>query len=474
MKERMIKLTSTILLFSIILSIFGVPVYAISTSCVQNHFQNLIATGSGEERIIRTPPSENTCPYVAMSLLLTFYDTYWNEKFVEDNYEWEAGTYNSYTDTLVETFAPTLEADDWNQYIKKMDLTVEEDTYVYYPAYAMDKVGTYLEPYLISIGRNLEYHNTSDTTLGLTDEETVAVLESYLYNIRSFSREEVTVNYLHENDGNIVEKMREQIGKGFPVIYIGKRIINETEDGVDTTNDGKKTSGHELIAYGIEGDDILLHTGWSGSEHQKYSTTLYNTNRAIIWLEINKLNLSHNHSYKYVDSISGNALCTCQIYSTHPAHEDNHIFKDSYDSETHFDMCHCEEKRNIENHVITYSYYSPLQHTKRCSECLFSEREDHQYNIVSSSTENGHYMKCPCGAVSSTVEAHSDDRCEMKSTYSHNVYCKCGYLIREDYHNMGSINIRYEKCSDCEYIRDKTASGDIIKGIGDDTPHLTE
>ena len=39
---------------------------------------------------------------------------------------------------------------------------------------------------------------------------------------------------------------------------------------------------------------------------------------------------------------------------------------------------------------------------------------------------------------------------------------------------MVMMNIRFSKCRDCEFIRDKTASGEIIKGIGDDTPHLTE
>lgn len=39
---------------------------------------------------------------------------------------------------------------------------------------------------------------------------------------------------------------------------------------------------------------------------------------------------------------------------------------------------------------------------------------------------------------------------------------------------MVMMNIRFSKCRDCGYIRDNDDFGVIIKGIGDDTPHLTE
>ena len=107
-------------------------------------------------------------------------------------------------------------------------------------------------------------------------------------------------------------------------------------------------------------------------------------------------------------------------------------------------------------------------------ECEYSELENHNYNIAVYPTSEGHQLQCLCGAVSSTVEAHSNDRCEIKDMYSHNVYCRCGYLISEDYHNMVKISIRFSKCSDCGYIRDNDNFGEIIKGIDDETPHLTE
>ena len=66
MKNKAIKLVSSVLIF-VMLSVgsFSLPSYAISTSCVNEHFSRLVTTGSVDYNnlVIRTPPSEETCPY---------------------------------------------------------------------------------------------------------------------------------------------------------------------------------------------------------------------------------------------------------------------------------------------------------------------------------------------------------------------------------------------------------------------------
>lgn len=81
-----IKSMSSILVLLVMFFNISFSASAISISCVESHFTNLVTTGAGEDKVIRTPPSENTCPYVALSLLLSFYDAYWNDKFVADEY----------------------------------------------------------------------------------------------------------------------------------------------------------------------------------------------------------------------------------------------------------------------------------------------------------------------------------------------------------------------------------------------------
>ena len=111
--KKVVKFIFIILIFVTINVILLVPTYAIS-SCVEDHFSNLKTTTDEESGtdIIRTPPSENSCPYTAMSMLLSFYDTYWNDRFVDEHYDWQAGTYNATTDTLAETFSAKDEAAD--------------------------------------------------------------------------------------------------------------------------------------------------------------------------------------------------------------------------------------------------------------------------------------------------------------------------------------------------------------------------
>ena len=65
------KITSVLLLVITSLSVLPASVYAASNNCVEDHFEMLKYDYSGTDNDeIRTPPSENTCPYVAMSLLL--------------------------------------------------------------------------------------------------------------------------------------------------------------------------------------------------------------------------------------------------------------------------------------------------------------------------------------------------------------------------------------------------------------------
>ena len=473
MKEKIVRIVSILTSIVLFISILCTPAYAISTPCVQHHFSMLTFNADGDisgdiDDEIRTPPSENTCPYVAMSLLLTFYDSYWNDCFVDEDYEWNEGKYISETDTMSDTFAATSEGNDWFEYIVDLDLPENTPTYPRYPAYAMNHVNDYLEPYLISIGRLLGYHKANDEKLGLDDDETVAVLEYYLFNVQQFTRNDIEVHYLHEDDGDIEDVMRTQINNGFPVIYIGKKVV-ESESSKNETDESEETkkSGHELIAYGIDSNgNILLHTGWKKDSFRVSSSVEYNLNRAIIWLELKGDLLTHTHteeSGNYIDLITGNTLCACQIYSNHPAHENNHIYVDDYDSENHFESCHCGDAvRNVTPHNLTYFYYSSSKHRESCSDCYYMQVIDHSYSNVSSSsvTANGHQRVCNCGAISPSYyehSIHSYGRCDKTVHY---IYCECGYQIGTRFHVVPAGNAMIKFCIDCGQRLDM--SSDIV------------
>ena len=95
--KKIVKIKQiAILLICLILclSAFETTAFAIAEPCVLNHFSNLDFSSIYEGPETRTPPSMNSCPYTAMSMLLSFYDTYWNDRFVDEKYEWQDGMYS--------------------------------------------------------------------------------------------------------------------------------------------------------------------------------------------------------------------------------------------------------------------------------------------------------------------------------------------------------------------------------------------
>lgn len=451
------KILSLTLVLIISISMFSFPIYAISESCVEDHFGMLKFDYEGDDNDeIRTPPSENTCPYVAMSLLLTFYDSYWDDSFVENDYEWENGTYNSSNDNLMETFAPTEEAEDWENYIDN-NVPNGEYAYPYYRIYALDHYSFFLEPYLVSLGVSLGLHPDPNESLGLNSAEIVQVLSHYLYNVCNFSTSQIEVKYLHEYNGDIDTVMRNQINNGFPVIYLGRRISNGA------------TFGHALIAYGIdETNDVLLHTGWGRNEFQKSSNTPYNSSRGIIWLEINEENLPHQCSDAYHDSSDATkTYCACQIYSSHPYHNNNHISISGnldYDEAYHWtNGCHCGNPgpdsvvtpHNF-NYVVTPG---STTHHAECDTCDYSDFEDHNYNQLISVSDTHHTVSCVCGLNEGTEE-HYNHHYARNDKFKHHVYCECGHYIGTSFHVVSAQGVGLFKI--CIHCGEKLKMNEVI------------
>lgn len=97
----MSKLKKTLCVLSIVvlLTVFiGIFAYAdedesvpIHTDCVRDYFEwveDEDADTEAGERIAHYPANPiGSCPYVSMSLLLSFYDAYWHDDFVPAGYE---------------------------------------------------------------------------------------------------------------------------------------------------------------------------------------------------------------------------------------------------------------------------------------------------------------------------------------------------------------------------------------------------
>lgn len=166
MKKTMKKLIASTIIFVFMCScVFSLIVSASEgDKMVSDHFSKLNYNDNAY-----CPPSQMTCAYVAMSLLLSFYDSYWNDDFVKPitdangnvhNLDWNMGSYNSIYNYVEKTFNAKSEYTNWFSWYSDSS-NIYSDRF---DIYSLANQNSYLESYLISIGRNLQYHN-NDTTI---------------------------------------------------------------------------------------------------------------------------------------------------------------------------------------------------------------------------------------------------------------------------------------------------------------------
>ena len=445
-------------------------------TCIEDHFSKLKATNYAY-----SPPSYNTCAYVAMSMLLSYYDSYWRDDFVSsvngNDLDWDQGIYNSNTDTLEKTFNANSEYTAWatwfnNNYVEDN----EEANAIIYRTFSINTQYSYLESYLIGLGRSWGYSNGSTNVYFMWPHQIEEFLNNYLYGICGFSQSEITVHMLSElqvGDDALFSKMEEQISNGNPVIYCGGRFAEQEYPTGSIL--GQIGGAHAMIAYDVAGSgddkDILLHTGWTSAENITVKTTAYKYFNYIIWVEINKTQLEHTCVNNYIDIVTGLPVCSCQIYTSHPAHSIHTYHNYEFiDLESHGYKCGCGYITNIQPHNLSYSYYSPTQHHKMCNNCIYSGAESHNYILQDSTVSSGHDYICVCGDT--ITEAHSANTYTSKNKTYHYKYCECGYLMGTETHDMYKSGI-YNVCRDCG-CRVNSLTDITIKGVEDELESETE
>lgn len=121
----------------LLISIVGISVYAsddnLHESCVEEHFgyiQELSYSDddSDDDSDIYLYPSNpiGSCPYVAMSLLLSYYDAYWRDGFVPNDYE-TPGIINQQSGRIWQEFHFSLENDDWWTFANNQNLDLNSE-----------------------------------------------------------------------------------------------------------------------------------------------------------------------------------------------------------------------------------------------------------------------------------------------------------------------------------------------------------
>ncbi len=438
------KLVSGILIFSILLSIFSICASSNDSSeeyktVAHHHFHKLGSNVPAN--------SHGSCGYVAMSMLLSFYDTYWSDLFVAEKYENplkpSVTPANNYPNTVASLILENGDLSD-----------DEKDNESAYRNFIYENANKYLHMNLILLGiqNNLNHEDDNEDSFGITASETAGVLDKYfdlIFGAADYYREDqnydetlpVTVHIVKEDTSaesrqNVINCIKEQVKKGNPVIYGADKIKSQSEKATSGSKNGIEKIGHWMVAYGIDdSDDILLHLGYyTGDTYSTINTVEFNLSIEAVWVEINEDILPHSCSDNYDWASNHTSVCSCIAYKDlHPEH--------------------VHEK---DNEVVSRT---ATTHTYRCKWGDICVEELHTYISYQDSTATSHTARCACGY--STSQPHMFEYKNVSNLY-HKCVCACGYTKTSN-HMTRMINNRYSECTVCGAVFDMWSDVTIKK-----------
>lgn len=224
-----------------------------------------------------------------MTMLLSFYDTYWDDDFIGDGLETSVYLPNEYAD-IFSVSSPGCVKNENPPYRNPEVNTSGMSRSEFRRYYIRENSDTYLQFYLICLGANLiPSINSSMDDLGLNYLQIMRILEAYLSEIFVGSEYRIMSSCL-----NVRQSVISAVKRGIPCIL--------------------EVPGHFVVAYDYdEENDILYgHLGWHGEDFQHVNLDdAYGSYESFIYLDINSPH-NHTNNYRYYDE-NGNehSVCPC-------------------------------------------------------------------------------------------------------------------------------------------------------------------
>ena len=499
--RRFGKIGFVILTVSLLLSMLAVLVYANEeyvpltdhTSYVKEYFNwihgDRNCNGIKDHTSLYPQNVNGSCGQVAASLMLSFYDAYWDDNIVRSDHEYFGGI-DEPSREIWKSNHINLENSEWATYWENCleayriehnvdSLSEEEEDALensLYCDFLTENSYYFLHTSLIALGKeNGYYEDYSDC--GINVLQLKELLTDYL-SMRGLSSARIEVHSLSEglftDRDDLFQTAKSIINQGFPVIYRGDKI--DSANTKNRSSNDKEKAGHFLLGYMLTNgeNDIALTPCWNNNDLQTFYTTEYFHNASIIWLEI-KDSYKHNCSVSYKhSSYSEEKYCVCEIFEGHTNHECKLI-------ETRQPPCPLSQSREYclcgqqINGYHSFNYYnenSPIYHLNKCA-CGYEYKEEHTFRDVYNQQEEKHYHICNCGYK--TEEHHFvsyrqylslDPNDSMRNSY-HIATCECG--DEELLPHSFIITITQSVCRDCGFTRPHIGPGcNIIMGKKED------
>lgn len=244
--------------------------------------------------------SHGTCSYVALGMLLSFYDTYWDDTIIPEAYDVSSAFDSSALDSDAPAALPfSLESPgiSFEDSTKAASLSNSE-----YMDFIESTSSTCFQSRLITIKKQI-FGNFSfesdENPYGMTFTEIQNLLGRYLFLYRDFQVDDFSSSYNVKGDDTTRQFVVERINEGMPVLIMA---TSET------------LGAHSMIAYDYDAasDTIFAHPGWrnEGGEaltHASLNQLGFSTIESAITLNIKR---AHSHSDNYVSS-SEESFCSC-------------------------------------------------------------------------------------------------------------------------------------------------------------------
>lgn len=247
--------------------------------------------------------THGTCSYVAIGMLLSFYDSYWNDNLIPEsydkssNYQYVISPTYDYEYPSFDALSPGIESEEWNDVF---NLTKSE-----YLTFVNQNESTHFQSKLIKLSQayfGTAKFESSINPYGMSFTEILEFLNYYLADYRGLTTSNFSIDSENTNSNLARLFAISKITDGVPVLL---RVSSPS------------LGCHALIAYDYNSynDEIYVHPGWMDDEgksltHVSLSSLGFNNIVDAISLEIDS---SHVHSNNYHSSRNIN-VCSC-MYS---------------------------------------------------------------------------------------------------------------------------------------------------------------
>ncbi len=250
---------------------------------------------------------KGSCSYVALDMMLSFYDTYWDDRIVAENYD--SDSVKAEEHIICTSNSPGNKNEYKFSHLKEKyesGKTLSNDEYLNIIGEYDDRINHFN---LLSIGVTSYkiYDDKSDNPCGTSLLTMRNIVEKYFDKLQDFPKNGINIGY-------------DLIAPGMDYNSLRNIIINKIKNGIPVEINGADPNSnpreaHSYVAYDYdeENDEIYVHPGWQGeSTHVSMTSLKYIDISEILYLEPTMEHYHSNNYYRINENGDSETMCSCQ------------------------------------------------------------------------------------------------------------------------------------------------------------------